>query len=80
MILQKIKETRLLLRRLYYVNVRKDEFMRQIYKWKDDNGDKTLRLDYPLNEHSIVVDAGGYLGDFAADICCKYNPYIYIFA
>lgn len=43
------------------------------------NGDETLRLDYNLNESSIVFDVGGYKGEFARDIFCKYQPLIFIF-
>ena len=47
--------------------------------WFEANGDKTLRLDYNLNENSVVFDIGGYKGEFAADIFCKYGCNIYIF-
>lgn len=47
--------------------------------WFDTNGDETLRLDYSLNENSLVFDLGGYKGEFAADIYCRYNSEIYIF-
>lgn len=47
--------------------------------WFETNGDKTLRLDYDLNENSIVFDIGGYKGEFASDIFCKYGCNIYIF-
>lgn len=43
------------------------------------NGDKTLRLDYDINENSTIFDMGGHIGDWSADIFCKYQPYIYIF-
>ncbi len=78
-IIKKIKKIKSQLRMFYHVKIRKDKFMEQIYRWKNDSGDKTLRLNYPLDENSIVVDAGGYLGDFASDISCKYNSYIYVF-
>jgi FkbM family methyltransferase len=47
--------------------------------WFKINGDKTLRLNYDLNENSIVFDIGGYKGEFAGDIFCKYGCHIYIF-
>lgn len=47
--------------------------------WFKDNGDDTLRLDYPLNENSVVFDIGGYKGEFARDIFCKYNAAIFVF-
>ena len=47
--------------------------------WFDINGDQTLRLNYELNENSIVFDLGGYKGEFASDIYCKYSSTIYVF-
>lgn len=51
----------------------------RVVKWFEDKGDETLRLNYPLNENSLVFDIGGYKGEFARDIYCKYNSTIYIF-
>ena len=49
-------------------------------KWFADQGDQTLRLEYPeLTSDSIVFDLGGYLGDFSAAIIERYNCKIYIF-
>ena len=47
--------------------------------WVRDNGDHTLRLDYDLNEDSIVFDVGGYRGDFTSAIFNKYNCNVYVF-
>jgi FkbM family methyltransferase len=47
--------------------------------WFRDKGDETLRLDYPLNENSVVFDVGGYKGEFASQIFDKYNCTIYVF-
>ena len=46
--------------------------------WCTDNGDKTLRLNYNLNENSIVVDAGGYVGQWAHDINSMYNSIVFV--
>jgi FkbM family methyltransferase len=51
----------------------------EVDRWYQDNGDNTLRLNYPLNENSIVFDCGGYKGDFADKIYNKYNCNVYIF-
>lgn len=48
-------------------------------KWFKDNGDKTHRINYELKEDAIVIDLGGYEGQWAADIFCKYACNIYIF-
>jgi FkbM family methyltransferase len=51
----------------------------RVQPWFAAKGDQTLRLDYDLNSDSIVFDVGGYKGEFAAEILCKYNANIYIF-
>lgn len=47
--------------------------------WFRDLGDKTLRLDYDLNEQSLVFDVGGYEGQWSSDIYAMYNCHIHIF-
>jgi FkbM family methyltransferase len=51
----------------------------RVKSWFKVNGDETLRLDYDLNESSVVFDVGGYKGEFARDIFCKYQPFIFLF-
>lgn len=48
-------------------------------RWFKDKGDETLRLNYPLSRESVVLDLGGYLGDFAASINRKYGAIVYLF-
>jgi FkbM family methyltransferase len=43
------------------------------------DGDNTIRLDYDLNEDSVVFDVGGYVGDWTARIVNKYDCYIYVY-
>lgn len=38
-----------------------------------------LRTTYPLNENSLVVDIGGFTGDWAMRIYCLYNCFIDIY-
>lgn len=57
----------------------RDEFLLSAKKWFKDNGDNTLRLEYPLNEDSIVFDVGGYKGEFANKIFEKYKCNVYVF-
>jgi FkbM family methyltransferase len=47
--------------------------------WFKANGDQTLRLNYDLNENSIVFDLGGYKGEFTSDIYRRYGSTIYVF-
>lgn len=44
--------------------------------WFANNGNYTHAIDYPLNENSMVIDLGGYLGLWADTIIGKYNPYL----
>lgn len=48
-------------------------------QWYKDLGDETFRLNYDLNENSIVLDVGGYKGQWASDIYARYSCYIHIF-
>lgn len=52
---------------------------KEILRWKKDKGDKVLRLNYDLNNKSLVFDLGGYEGQWASDIFSKYLCQIYIF-
>lgn len=51
----------------------------QVLHWKKIRGDQTLRLDYNLNNHSVVLDLGGYEGQWASDIFSKYLCLVYVF-
>jgi FkbM family methyltransferase len=52
---------------------------KEIREWRKIEGDKNLRLNYDLNENSIVFDVGGYEGQWASDIYAKYNCTIHVF-
>tara|TARA_B110000971_G_C19885856_1_gene442950 strand:+ start:247 stop:912 length:666 start_codon:yes stop_codon:yes gene_type:complete len=56
-----------------------DKFLWAIHNWFKVRGDENLRINYDLNEKSIVFDVGGYKGDFTYEINKKYNCNIYIF-
>lgn len=47
--------------------------------WNSCKGDKTLRLDYPLNENSFVMDVGSFKGEWGAAIHQKYNCTVWAF-
>jgi len=63
----------------YKFYVLRDSFLWNVKKWFADRGDETLRLDYPLDQNSIVFDVGGYRGDYAEAIHNKYGCNVYIF-
>lgn len=47
--------------------------------WVQVRGDKTLRLDYELKPDSVVLDVGGFEGQWASDIYAKYGCKIHVF-
>ncbi len=52
---------------------------RRLRRWRRDRGDETLRLDYPLDAESTVVDLGGYEGAWSASIFSRYGCTIHVF-
>lgn len=53
--------------------------MSNINEWFRLDGDNTFRVDYPLNNDSIVFDVGGYVGSWSKKIYDRYKSNIYIF-
>jgi FkbM family methyltransferase len=52
---------------------------RVIRRWRSDHGDQTLRLDYCLDSDSVVLDLGGYRGDWAQEIYSRYGCTVHVF-
>jgi len=65
--------------KFYKRTIVKDPFHVSVKQWKRDRGDATLRLDYPLDENSLVVDVGGYQGDFANALVDRYDCQVLLF-
>ncbi len=63
----------------YLLRVARDERAVAFEAWKRADGDATLRLDYPLDLHSVVLDVGGFRGSWAAAIDARYGSRIHIF-
>jgi FkbM family methyltransferase len=63
------------LRKKYFPN----DFDKEIKRWFGDDGDYHYRLKYDLNENSVVIDLGGYKGQFASDIFGKYMCNVLVF-
>ena len=51
----------------------------RILRWRALSPGERLRYEYALRPGSVVVDAGGYLGDFATEITARYNAKVYIY-
>ena len=47
--------------------------------WFSHDGDNTHRLNYDLNENSIVFDLGGYHGEWTQKIFNKYKCFVHVF-
>lgn len=50
-----------------------------IARWIADNGDKELRQVYDLSSSDVVLDVGGYEGQWASDIIARYGCLVHIF-
>jgi FkbM family methyltransferase len=52
---------------------------RALQKWRADQGDIILRQEYSLTPSSVVLDLGGFKGQWASDIFSRYQSVIHIF-
>lgn len=54
--------------RLWRLHVLRDPRERTVRRWSIDRGDRDLRYRYRIGPNDLVIDVGGYRGDFAAAI------------
>ncbi len=66
------------LRRFYDVYIKRDPQRIAFYNYLDLGGE-SLRLDYCLSDHDIVLDVGGFMGDFANAVTSKFDCSVNIF-
>jgi len=52
---------------------------KELQRWYSDGGDEAFRYDYDLNSDSLVIDLGGYKGQWASDIYARYNCRVLVF-
>jgi FkbM family methyltransferase len=52
---------------------------KMVKKWFSDGGDYKFLFDYDLNKDSIVLDLGGYEGQWASDIFSRYQCWVKVF-
>lgn len=58
----------------------RSEFYKELERWQADGGDEANRYTYAhLSKGSLVMDVGGYKGQWSSDIYAKYNCKIMIF-
>ncbi len=55
------------------------EHDKEIRRWWSDGGDERFRYDYELSNDSLVIDLGGYKGQWASDIYARYNCHLLVF-
>lgn len=55
------------------------ELEKEVKKWYAEDADERLRYEYDLNSESLVLDLGGYKGQFASDIYARYNCRVLVF-
>lgn len=65
--------TRLANRRFRHVH------KKTVRKWYADGGETALRLDYGLGSDSVVLDLGGYEGQWAHDLFSRHQCRIHVF-
>ena len=51
----------------------------RILAWRAIAPNDHLRYEYPLHQDAVVIDAGGYLGDFATEINARYNAHVFVY-
>ncbi len=57
----------------------REKALLELGRWYKDKGDELLRANYPLSSQSVVLDIGGYRGDFAAAIYERFGCTVYVF-
>jgi len=55
------------------------EHDKEVKRWFAADGDENLRFDYDLNSESLVIDLGGYKGQWASDIYARFNCHVLVF-
>ncbi len=55
------------------------EHDKEVQRWYSDGGDEGFRYDYDLSSDSLVIDLGGYKGQWASDIYARYTCRVLIF-
>lgn len=52
---------------------------REVMRWITDGGDEHARQEYDLNSESLILDLGGYKGQWASDVYARYNCRVLVF-
>lgn len=63
----------------YRKRAAKREYRRIVRRWYADGGDDRFRFAYTLGPDSLVLDIGGYEGQWASDLYSRYRCRIVVF-
>lgn len=65
--------------KFYQRRIRKDPFHCAIAQWKRDRGEQELKFNFPLTSESVVLDVGGFRGDFAHEVFSRFGCKVLVF-
>lgn len=52
---------------------------REFVRWSRDGGDETLLQEFQISKDDLVVDVGGFAGQWASDIFARYLSRVWVF-
>jgi FkbM family methyltransferase len=55
------------------------EYRRTVKRWYADGGDDRFRFDYDLDRDSLVLDLGGFEGQWASDVYARFRCRVIVF-
>jgi FkbM family methyltransferase len=61
------------------INPRRYSQSQEVARWYNNGGDLKFRYSYPINKNSLVIDVGGYEGEWAQKIYNRYHCRVIIF-
>ena len=61
------------------LNLLASEHEKRVAEWYRLDSEGELRLNYPLTESSVVLDVGGYRGQWASDIFARYLCTVHVY-
>lgn len=64
---------------LIQARLEKRQHKRELRRYRNDGGDEALRFNYPLVPDDVVLDLGGYKGQWASDLYARYRCKIHVF-
>lgn len=63
----------------YARRLRSRERAHRLIRWHRDHPGEAVRYEYPLGADDVVVDLGGFRGDFAAEMVARYGCRVLVF-